>query len=305
MTSIFITARAVLVTFLYAVWITVMAFIIFLIALLTWIIPSKKWRQYGQRLLQKTPNLWMGGNRWIMKLHTHRKVEIAGTGALNPKGWYLVISNHRSWVDILMIGSVFNGKLPFLKFFMKKELLWQLPFAGLACYILDFPFLARHTPEQIKKRPELKGKDIESVKQACDKFKKCPSTFINFVEGTRFSEKKRLAQNSPYQYLLKPKIAGIAIVLAELKDYLNGVVNVTVLYETPQQETKPMSFWDFVCGNFHKIIVHYEVLPVTADLIGNYFEDRRYRASLQSWLNQIWERKDQLLTELEQSHKNT
>ncbi|MCX7126185.1 MAG: 1-acyl-sn-glycerol-3-phosphate acyltransferase, partial [Gammaproteobacteria bacterium] len=100
-------------------------------------------------------------NYSIAKISTRNLWDVTGSGTLKDDDWYVMISNHRSWLDILVLGIAFNKKIPPLKFFMKKELLWQLPFAGLACYALGFPFMSRHSHAQIRKNPSLKGKDIE------------------------------------------------------------------------------------------------------------------------------------------------
>ncbi len=44
------------------------------------------------------------------------------------------------------------------------------------------------------KKPELKGKDIETTRKSCEKFKDTPTTIINFVEGTRFTRTKTQAK---------------------------------------------------------------------------------------------------------------
>ena len=59
------------------------------------------------------------------KIHLHSEV------ALSPQEWYMVLANHQSWVDILILHRVFNNKIPFLKFFLKKELIF-VPILGLA-----------------------------------------------------------------------------------------------------------------------------------------------------------------------------
>jgi 1-acyl-sn-glycerol-3-phosphate acyltransferase len=192
---------------------------------------------------------------------------------------------------------VFSKKIPLLKFFLKKELLWSLPIAGLACKAVGFPFMERHSREDLRKKPELRNADIESAKKACIKFKEHPCTVMNFVEGTRFSSSKKERQDSPYQHLLKPKSGGVAVVLNEMHDSLKGIVNVTIGYSNPE-----FSFWDFVCGRVNKIVVRYQLLPVTEDLLGDFYKDRNYRSNLQSWLNQLWQEKDQQLDKLQQQH---
>ncbi len=176
------------------------------------------------------------------------------------------------------------------EFFLKKELLWTLPIAGLACKAVGFPFMARHTREEIRKNPKLKNADIESARVACEKFRAHPCTIMNFVEGTRFSPKKAKRQDSPYQHLLKPKSGGFAVVLSEMNTTLSGILNVTIGYSKAD-----FSFWDFACGRLSKINLRYELLPITPDLIGDYYQNRLYRAHIQSWLNQLWQAKDHVL----------
>ena len=98
----------------------------------------------------------------------------------------MVIANHQSWVDILVLQRILNHRIPFLKFFLKQELIF-VPVLGLAWWALDFPFMKRYSPSQLKKNPKLKGKDIEITKKACSKFKTKPVSVMNFVEGTRYT----------------------------------------------------------------------------------------------------------------------
>lgn len=288
MKKIFRALKGTLSTLLYilstAFW-GLMTLVVFLLHLL---IPFKKGRiAVNLSILQSIPGLFMTTNALIMKISTRGKVDISGTDTLSKKHWYAMICNHQSWIDILVLGCVFNKKIPPVKFFMKKELLWQLPIAGLACYALGYPFMSRHTHAQIRKNPKLKGKDIATAKKACERLKLYPTTLNNFLEGTRFTPEKKARQNSPFKHLLKPRAGGVAVVMNELNDVLSGVVNVVICYKP-----KKPSFWDFACGNFEKIVVRHELLPITPDLIGDYNNDRDFRTHLQQWLNEIWERND-------------
>ena len=288
--------RGTVVLFLLLISIIIFSTLIVIFASIANILPFQTWRHHGHRFAMNIPLWWNTANHFILQLSTHNKWDVQGTDNLDPKGWYLLISNHTSWLDILVLNNVFNYKIPLIKFFMKRELLWSMPIAGLACYSLGYPFMHRHTRAEIKKNPKLKGKDLETTKKACEKFKAIPTTVMNFVEGTRFTEEKKQQSRSPYQNLLKPKTAGIAIVLNEMAEKLNGILNVTIHYEM-----KEFSFWQIACGNIDKITVRYEILPVTENLIGDYYKDRGYRKDFQQWLNTIWERKDQLLKQLKSS----
>ena len=154
----------------------------------------------------------------------------------------MVISNHQSWIDIITLQTVFNRKIPFLKFFIKKELIW-VPIMGPAWWALDFPFMKRYSPEFLAKKPHLKGKDIEITRIACSKFKTMPVSVMNFVEGTRFSENKHYRQRSPYNNLLKPKAGGTGFVLTIMGEQLNSILNITIKYTGEDKK-----FWSLLCG---------------------------------------------------------
>ncbi len=254
------------------------------------LLPKRSWRRKGQAFLQHLPVWWMDINFWILQLSTYKKWRIQGHADLHPDKWYLLLCNHQSWMDILVLGTVFRHKMPILKFFMKKELLWTLPVAGWACYVLGYPFMARHSHEEVRQNPSLKTKDIETTRKACTKFKEFPTTVMNFVEGTRFTPEKKENQHSPYQHLLKPKATGVALVLQELHPKLSGIVNATLHYQ-PQG----LSLWQFLQGKIDEIYIHYELLPVREDLIGDPYEDRIFRKHFQKWLNELWSAKDRHL----------
>ena len=247
------------------------------------------------RALMKTallfPTIWAITSGKFLHLRRHRW-QIEGEENLSHHQWYLLISNHQTWLDILVLGHVFGHKIPVIKFFMKRELLWSLPVLGLSCWFLGYPFLRRHARHRVGKQPELRGQDIETTKKACEKFKEFPTTIMNFVEGARFTKVKQQRQSSPYLHLLKPKSGGIAIVIKELQHELSGILNATVHY------SQPLTLWKYFRGDVSTITVHYELLPVTNDLIGDYYEDRNFRRHFQKWLNLIWKRKDLLLNEL-------
>ena len=52
------------------------------------------------------------------------KWEFSGLDNLNRRNWYLVIANHQSWLDIVVLHRLFNRKIPTLKFFIKDQLKW-------------------------------------------------------------------------------------------------------------------------------------------------------------------------------------
>lgn len=208
---------------------------------------------------------------------------------LNTHHWYVMIANHRSWFDILLINCAFVGYISPPKFFMKRELLWSLPFGAWACYALGFPFLRRHTRAQIRKKPDLKNTDIEMVRRACDQFKKLPTTSITFVEGTRFTKEKHERQKSPYKHLLMPRAAGVAVVLHQLAPILDCILDVSLHY------SQPASLWKVLNAKVDQITVCYRKREITSDLCADYYTDRNFRSYIQKWLNEVWQEKDSLI----------
>lgn len=265
--------------------------VIFLFALLRFI-PIKNWQKICNYFLNQVPTYWASVNNFIIRLTTQTKWDIQGTENLNPNDWYLLICNHQTWVDIYILEYVFNRKIPTLKFFMKKELVWTLPVAGLAAKLVDFPILHRHTKEYLAKHPEQKGRDIETTRKACEQFKNTPTTVINFVEGSRFTPAKHQRQNSPYQFLLRPRAGGIAFALAAMEGCFQKILNVTIIYPAGIP-----NMWNFFCGKVPKIIVKVEVLPITPNIIGDYENNREFRVQFQTWINKIWQAKDQLIND--------
>jgi len=255
------------------------------------IIPIEFSRKIFSYLLDQMASNWVGVNTLIQKLFNKTKISVTGLEKLTIKEWYLVICNHQSWVDIVIVQRIMHGKIPFLKFFLKKELIY-VPFLGLAWWALDFPFMKRYSQSFIKKNPHLKGKDIETTRKACAKFKHKPVSIMNFIEGTRFTDEKHSKQKSPFQHLLKPKAGGIGFVLEAMGGNLHKIVNITIHYP----EGIP-TFSDFLAGRINQVNVNVEVTPISDDLIGDYVRDRPFKIQFQKKVNQLWLDKDQKLIE--------
>ncbi|WP_038149223.1 acyltransferase [Tolumonas lignilytica] len=235
---------------------------------------------------------WLCGNALMLRLVNRVEWEVHDTTQLNPKGWHMVICNHQSWADIVLIGDIFRNRLPVPKFFLKHDLLY-VPFVGLACWGLDMPFMRRYTRQQLLKNPALRGKDVTTAREACAKFKTIPTTVINFVEGSRFTPQKRAETKSPYQHLLTPKPAGLAMAINVLGEQFEKIVNVTLAY--PDNQERP--FHDMLSGRMKRIQVWIEEIPVTEVQRGDYMKDKPFKRGFQQWLSDVWQRKDQLLNE--------
>jgi 1-acyl-sn-glycerol-3-phosphate acyltransferase len=205
----------------------------------------------------------------------------------------LIVANHLSYLDIILLIEFAHGRIPPPKFFLKKELIW-LPFVGLGAWALDMPFMRRYSQAFIAKNPHLRGKDIETTRKSCEKFKSQPTTVINFVEGTRFTDEKHQQKNSPFECLLPPKAGGIAFTLAAMGELFTNILDVSIAY--PQNRRHPM--FEMLSGQMTHIVIDVRVLEVNDDVIGDYFNNNNFKQRFQQWLNDLWHTKDQRLKQL-------
>lgn len=257
------------------------------------IIPLRASRDFFSWLITSgIATSWLYVNSFIFSVFLPARFDVCQTAELNPKGWYIVLCNHQSWVDILTLQKTLLGKASFLKFFIKQELIW-VPVMGLAWWALDFPFMKRYSKAYLEKHPEKKGKDFEATRKACEKFQTRPVAVMNFAEGTRFRPYKKERQQSPYDRLLRPKAAGTALVLATMGNLIDEIVDVTIAYPGGAP-----TFWEFVSGKTKTIRVHIRILPVGEELKGDYFNDSEYKEFFQNKLNDIWAEKDAKLASM-------
>jgi 1-acyl-sn-glycerol-3-phosphate acyltransferase len=261
-----------------------------LFILLKIIVPIGGWRALCSRIFVQIAECWTDGNNLIIKLTQRTEWDVQNLEGLKNDGSYLIIANHRSWLDIPVLQRLFNRRIPFLRFFLKSELI-KVPILGLAWWALDFPFMRRYTREELERHPELKGEDLKAVREACAKYRSIPVSILNFLEGTRFTPSKKEKQKSLYRHLLLPKAGGIAGVIAEMGGQLHGILNLTIIYSNPK-----IRLWDFLCGRLERVIVRGEFIQIPREMLsGDYVEDPEFREKFQDWLNRLWHEKDALI----------
>lgn len=241
---------------------------------------------------------WCEGLAVLLHLNPHLKWDIEGLSELNKKNWYLLICNHQSWADIVILCVLFRKHIPMNKYFLKQQLAW-VPFIGLACWALDMPFMKRYSRSYLLRHPERRGKDVETTRRSCEKFRLHPTTIVNFVEGSRFTNGKRIDTRSAFQNLLPPKAAGVAMALNVLGEQFDKLLNVTLCYPDNSQTT----FYDMLSGKMTRIVVRVSLIPVTEELHGDYLNDKNFKRRFQSWLNALWHEKDAVLNSIIQKKK--
>lgn len=271
---------------------------ILLLATIKLLVPATPVRRVVDRVLNAIAQRWVANNNLWIWLAQRVDWRVSGDSQLNLRGWYLVSSNHQSWVDIFVLQRVFNGRIPFLKFFLKQQLIF-VPVIGLVWWALDFPFMKRHSEAYFQKHPEKRGQDQETTRRACEKFSLVPTSVINFLEGTRFTPAKHRQQGSPYQHLLKPKAGGIALAMNAMGEQFNSLIDVTIFYP----DGAP-TFWDFLAGRVRRIVVSADELTIPQALMkGDYSADAAFRQDVQAWVHGLWLEKDHKLAALHQEFR--
>lgn len=266
---------------------------IYVLFILRLICKNSRWQQWMNYCLIGCAQNWTRTNNLMMELTQNIEWDLPNFDNLQYKQWYFIVSNHQSWSDILILQRIFLKKIPFIRFFIKKELMW-VPFINFAWWAFDFPIMHRHSKETLAKYPSLREKDLTATKKACARFKENPVTILNFVEGTRFTLKKHAKQKSPYHNLLIPKAGGFAYAVTAMEKKVTHVLDVTIVYPYGRK-----TFWDFLCGRVNKITIRLQEREIPNELLqGNYTEDETYRKKFKDWINAIWLEKDLFLNSL-------
>lgn len=274
------------------------------VALIKILLPFPSAQNLLAKLLVAIASQWVASNQLVFRVMHGPAWQLDDRVRLDPKKSYLLVCNHQSWADILILLDLFHGRIPFPRFFLKRELVW-LPLVGAACWALDMPFMRRHPREAIEANPQLRLDDLATTRRFCEKYRSRPVTVVNFPEGTRFTQAKRIALGSPYRNLLRPKSAGISFTLNVMGEQFGGLIDVTLAY---RGSTRSL-LWSWLCGEQGGLTVHVETLPIPSELIhGDYEADAAFRARFQAWINGIWSRKDARLERMHnaagQAHAN-
>ncbi|MEY8673799.1 acyltransferase [Francisella philomiragia] len=267
----------------------IIAFIpVFIFSLVKLLIPIKSIRYFCTSAVQYSVSLWISFVILIAKFFSPTKIEVEQNKELDKNGSYLIICNHKSWLDTFVLMMIFHKKIAFPKFFMKFQVFF-IPVLGLIAWALEFPAMKRYKKEYLKKHPEKKGEDLKKTVEYCKKLSSRPTTIVNFVEGTRYTSQKAL--KSAYKNLLNPKAGGIAVILKSLSDRMVGVLNTTIVYDNPKQ-----TLWDYMIRKTKKIKVKIDLIPISEVPMGDYFTSETDKEYFQVWLNKLWQTNDEYIS---------
>lgn len=261
--------------------------LLYVATLLKLLVPLAAWRRLASRLLVAIGEAWIAVNTFCLRVTQPTRYDVKGLEGLRRDASYLVVSNHQSWVDIPVLQGVFLRTIPFLRFFLKQELI-RVPFLGAAWWALDFPFMKRHSREALEKNPALRLEDLAATRRACERFRHAPASILNFVEGTRFTPAKRERAGSEHRHLLPPKAGGLAFAASAMGPQLAGIVDVTIVYPGGSP-----TFWDLISRGLPDVVVRVRPREIPPGWFqGDYVEDAAFRESVQDWVKKLFREKD-------------
>lgn len=216
------------------------------------------------------------------------RFEVNGLERLESEKNYLVIANHRSWADILVLQSLLIGVAPIIKFIVKREILF-VPLVGLICWAYEYPLVKRSSMKSPRRLNDRGQMDLDVINRRLGNLGRHPTTIINFVEGTRFNLLKSKKTESSYRHLLKPRAGGLTYILNTFGSRIDYVLDFTIAYHTRE----PV-FWNFLGGTCPKVNVDVQVIPMQEMLaIISSGKNAPEYPEVAAWLTGFWEGKDQ------------
>lgn len=253
---------------------------LYVLGIIRLIVPIPSFRRWLAYPMDVVIDVWVSSFRWLIRTCRLIDIQVELPPLLRDRrNWQVIVCNHQSWVDIVVLQVSFRDVAPVLKFFTKHELIW-VPFVGLAMWFLGFPYVyrAKSTGPGLSEAQREINETV--LKREGRRFLDKPVAVINFVEGTRFTPAKRDSRGSPYVNLLRPRRGGLLQTLVVLEDRVGTVLNATIQYrgEIP-------GFWDLLSGRTSGVQLVVEEIP----------KPSTDQDTLTNWLNDQWEEKDQQL----------
>ena len=210
-------------------------------------------------------------------------IDMAQKPLLSKEKPAILICNHQSWADILLLHHVFARQLPHMKFVMKASLQW-VPLIGLFCRQMGYVFVKRIDAKQLRKKPSLKGYDLKQIKDAAMLCKRQEhvASFVLFPEGTRFTQEKHTKQKSPWTYLLHPHVSGITAICESWHDVEVQIIDVGIRYQG-----ESISLWSLLSGDIQRVFMDVSVLKKPKDLS---------KMGMRSWMHARWDKKQKWMS---------
>lgn len=210
--------------------------------------------------------MWHLYQSWVGQLSSHVRtlipnIEVAQEGDLDVQGAYIIIANHYSWLDILILYTVLYGRAPGFVFVMKRSLL-KLPMIGIICWGLGHPLMRKD-----RKRKGGRLLNHWALEGAVKKAVECGYGIAIFPEGTRYNIYDQLPKTS-YRNLLNPKASGLNILVENMPMPVT-VVDVSLAYKESQHKIV-----DFLLGRVSAVHVRISQHYLAHTEVKNWLRDR-------------------------------
>lgn len=250
---------------------------IYVAALVRAVTPFRKVRDSLTGFMDGVVSVWIGINAWMLGILGLIEIETSIEGPLSDREhWWVVVSNHQSWSDVIAIQCALLRLAPTIKFVTKRELIW-VPFVGLAMWLLRFPYVRRFSAEAARRDQSLIEKNRQAMERAAKQFLQRPISVLTFLEGTRFTQAKHREQDSPFEHLLNPRTGGLAFVLDALGPRATRIVDLTLNYEGAVP-----GFWELLCGRCRRVTIAIRCIEITDE----------FKSELKTSVFELWQQKD-------------
>ncbi|XP_012638667.1 1-acyl-sn-glycerol-3-phosphate acyltransferase epsilon [Microcebus murinus] len=207
----------------------------------------------------------------------------------------IYLANHQSTVDWIVadILAIRQNALGHVRYVLKDRLKW-LPLYG--CY---FP---QHGGIYVKRSAKFNEKEMRNKLQSYVNTG-TPMYLVIFPEGTRYNPRqtKVLSASQAFaaekglavlKYVLTPRIKATYVAFDSMKNYLDAIYDVTVVYEGKDdrgQRKESPSMTEFLCKECPKIHIHIDRIDKK-----DVPEEQEH---MRRWLHERFEIKDKMLIE--------
>lgn len=207
----------------------------------------------------------------------------------------IYLANHRSTVDWIVadILAMQQDAVGHVRYVLKEGLKW-LPLYGY--------YFSQHGGIYVKRSAKFdEGRMRGTLRSYVDTG--APMYLVIFPEGTRYTPKVLSASQAfaaqrglpVLKYVLTPRIKATYVAFDSMKNYIDAIYDVTVVYELEDQaqQTETISMIEFLCRKNPKIHIHVDRID-RKDIPAEQDDMKR-------WLHKRFERKDKLLMEFYES----
>lgn len=208
----------------------------------------------------------------------------------------IYLANHRSTVDWIVadILAMRQNAVGHVRYVLKDRLKW-LPLYGY--------YFSQHGGIYVKRSAKFNERKMRDTLQSYVAAG-TPMYLVIFPEGTRYNPKVLAASQAfaaerglpVLKYVLTPRIKATYVAFDSMKNYLDAIYDVTVVYEGKDrqgQQVESMTMTDFLSRDCPRVHIHVDRI------------DRRdipeEQNSMKQWLHERFERKDKLLMEFYES----